>query len=161
MRQAAFPFEVLDVKEALVGALHVYELDLMNRRGSSSSCASLVMLVLHHSRMLAQYLGRAPACKVRRACACFAAAMCSTVCKLVCCCIPCLQLRELCMSLPAVWVTKADTKSSHRGSIEAAFQLRPRAPSPGGPVFQLEPLSGLLPVGAAMVRTTPHQSAVE
>ena len=38
MRQAAFPFEVLDVKDALVGAPHVYELDLMNRRGPGISC---------------------------------------------------------------------------------------------------------------------------
>ena len=41
MRQAAFPFEVLDVKDALVGAPHVYELDLMNRRALAEAATFL------------------------------------------------------------------------------------------------------------------------
>ena len=61
----------------------------------------------------------------------------------------CTQHHVCC--LPAVRINKGDTLSLHRGSIEAAFQLRPHASSPGGPDFRLEPSSGLLPVGAVMV----------
>ena len=37
--QAAFAFETLDVKDALVGAPYVYELDLMNRCAVPAICA--------------------------------------------------------------------------------------------------------------------------